>query len=261
MANRAALAVAPRFTRAVHIRRDFRDLRYRLDGYQVTPLVRQAAARIGAGLAPGSAEPAFSVVGPFGSGKSAFGLFVAHFLQRAAPARRQLLASLKADAGPLPLDAPPLLAVLVPGNNSSLRRAVLIALGEAIAGQRLRTPALGALRHALDAAAADPLLDPARAGRRPAAARRAHDGGHDRGAGALVGPAGEPGPGGLRPRRRPGRRSGGRRAARAPEPAHARLPPAPRQLHHLGGQRPRPGRAGPGCPRRAWGAGAASRPP
>ena len=30
MPDRAALAIAPRFTRAVHIRRDFRDLRYRL---------------------------------------------------------------------------------------------------------------------------------------------------------------------------------------------------------------------------------------
>ena len=82
MPDQATLAIVPRFTRAVHIRRDFRDLRYRLDGYQVTPLVRQAASRIVAGLAPGSSERAFSVVGPFGSGKSAFGLFVAHFLQR-----------------------------------------------------------------------------------------------------------------------------------------------------------------------------------
>ena len=128
MPDRAALAIAPRFTRAVHIRRDFRDLRYRLDGYQVTPLVRQLASRIVAGLEPGSADRAFSVVGPFGSGKSAFGLFVAHFLQRSPQSRRQLLASLKAsDTGALlPIDAPSLLAVLVPGNNSSLRQAVLV---------------------------------------------------------------------------------------------------------------------------------------
>ncbi len=88
-----AVAIASRFTRAVHIRRDFHDLRYRLDGYQVTPLVRQVAGRIVAGLTPGNGERAFSVVGPFGSGKSAFGLFVAHFLQRSAQSRRQLLDS------------------------------------------------------------------------------------------------------------------------------------------------------------------------
>ncbi|MBK9714550.1 MAG: hypothetical protein IPO81_25055 [Kouleothrix sp.] len=161
MPDRAALAIAARFTRAVHIQRDFHDLRYRLDGYQATPLVRQLAGRIVAGLAPGSGERAFSVVGPFGSGKSAFGLFVAHFLQRGEPSRRQLLDSLKiADTALLPLDAPSLLAVRVAGNNSSLRRAVLASLGQEL--PRLRTPALDQLRHALDAAARDPALDPGR---------------------------------------------------------------------------------------------------
>jgi hypothetical protein len=164
MPDRAVLAVALRFTRAVHIRRDFRDLRYRLDGYQVTPLVRQLAGRIVAGLEPGSAERAFSVVGPFGSGKSAFGLFVAHFLQRSPQSRRQLLASLKAsDTGAvLPIDAPSLLAVLVPGNNSSLRQAVLASLGQALDDPRLKMPELDVLRHTLDAALRDPALDPQR---------------------------------------------------------------------------------------------------
>lgn len=164
MPDRTELAVAPRFTRAIHIRRDFRDLRYRLDGYQVTPMVRQAAGRIVAGLAPDSNERAFSVVGPFGSGKSAFGLFVAHFLQRSAQSRYQLLNSLKASDATtlLPPDAPSLLAVLVPGNNSSLRQAVLMSLGEAIDAQRLKSPALDTLRSTLDAAAHDPALDPAR---------------------------------------------------------------------------------------------------
>jgi hypothetical protein len=162
MPDRTAINVAPRFNRAVHIRRDFRDLRYRLDGYQVTPLVRQAAGRIVAGLTPGRSERAFSVVGPFGSGKSAFGLFVAHYLQRGAQSRRQLLGSLKvADANTLlPLDAPSLLAVLVPGNNSSLRHAVLAGLGDALSDPRLKTPAIDQLRHTLDAAARDPALDP-----------------------------------------------------------------------------------------------------
>lgn len=135
MSDQAALVVASRFTRAIHIRRDFRDLRYRLDGYQVTPLVRQAAGRILAGLNSGNTERAFSIVGPFGSGKSAFGLFIAHFLQRREASRRQLLNSLKVidDAALLPLDAPCLLAVLVPGNNSSLRHAVLASLRESLA--------------------------------------------------------------------------------------------------------------------------------
>src|SRR5262245_51123981 len=164
MPDRAAIAVAPRFTRAVQIRRDFRDLRYRLDGYQVTPLVRQAAGRIVAGITSGSGERAFSVVGPFGSGKSAFGLFVAHFLQRSAQSRRQLLGSLKVvdAAALLPFDAPSLLAVIVPGNNSSLRLAVLAGLRETLDGQRLRTPALDQLRRTLARAEAGHGSEPVR---------------------------------------------------------------------------------------------------
>jgi hypothetical protein len=162
--SESPLAVAPRYTRAVHITRDFHDLRHRLDGYQVTPLVRQCAGRIIAGLAPGGTERAFSVVGPFGSGKSAFGLFLAHFLQRTPSSRRQLLASLKVhDAGQsLPLGAPALLAVRVAGNNASLRRAVLAALGDVLHDQRLRTPELDLLRQKLAEAREDVALDPAR---------------------------------------------------------------------------------------------------
>ncbi|MGQ9928323.1 MAG: hypothetical protein ACUVS4_15825 [Chloroflexaceae bacterium] len=167
MPEHATLAVAPRFTRSVHIKRDFRDLRYRLDGYQVTPLVMQTAARIVAGLSPGSAERAFSVVGPFGAGKSAFALFVAHFLQRRPRARRQLLNSLRVTNADtlLPIDAPSLLAVLVPGNNSSLRRAVLIALHDAVQSLRFDAHARDQLCLQLDQAARDPDLDPDRVAR------------------------------------------------------------------------------------------------
>lgn len=174
MPEHSLLAVVPRFTRAIHIKRDFRDLRYRLDGYQVTPLVRQAAGRIIAGLADGITERAFSVVGPFGSGKSAFGLFVAHFLQRTEQGRRQLLGSLKVPPGDplLPLDTPSLLSVLVPGNNSSLRRAVLAGLRDTLEASRLRTPALDQLRLVIAAAVQEPALDPGRVAELVATAAR-----------------------------------------------------------------------------------------
>ena len=164
MPDHATLAVAPRYTRAVHIRRDFRDLRYRLDGYQVTALVRQAAARVLAGLAPGASERAFSIVGPFGSGKSAFGLFLAHYLQRSPKSRRQLLGSLGATDAEAALwaDAPTLLAVLVPGNNSALRHAVLESLHETLTRHLPRGPAAEQLLHELDAARQSTALDPQR---------------------------------------------------------------------------------------------------
>ena len=160
------LSVAPRFTRAVHIQRDFRDLRHRLDGYQLTPLVRQATGRILAGLEPGSTERAFSIVGPFGAGKSAFALFLGHYVERSPESRQQLLSSLKPAEGiePLPLDPPSLLAVPVAGNNSALRAALLLALSTALKRQRtrLRGPAVEALLKELQRSATSPDLDPQR---------------------------------------------------------------------------------------------------
>lgn len=161
MPDHTTLAIAPRFTRAVHIKRDFHDLRYRLDDYQLTPLARQTASRIIDGLAPASNERAFSLVGPFGSGKSAFGLFIAHFLQRGERSRQQLLHSLNAGETALPLDVPELLAVLVPGNNQSLRHAILASLAEALADSRLHTPELDRLRILVANAMEKPDLDPA----------------------------------------------------------------------------------------------------
>ncbi|RRR65586.1 MAG: hypothetical protein EI684_22670 [Candidatus Viridilinea halotolerans] len=164
MSEQPPITVAPRFTRAIHIRRDFREQRNQLDGYQVTPLVRQAAGRIIAGLAPDGAERAFSIVGPFGAGKSAFGLFVAHFLQRTDAMRRDLLSALKVQdaAELLPVNAPSLLAVLVPGNNCSLRTAVIEALSEALDGAGICAQALVGLRQNLAAAAVGHAPDPGR---------------------------------------------------------------------------------------------------
>lgn len=159
-----ALRVTPRFTRSVHICRDFRDLRFRLDGYHVTGLVRQTAGRIIAGLNANATERAFSVIGPFGAGKSAFGLFLAHFLQRRPAARHRLLTSLGVTVPDplLPLDIPTLLAVRVPGNHASLRQALLHALSEALAGLS-RSPSIATLRGTIESARNDPTLDPARA--------------------------------------------------------------------------------------------------
>ncbi|GAB4111778.1 MAG: hypothetical protein Fur005_06550 [Roseiflexaceae bacterium] len=158
----ALLQVAARFTRAIHIQRDFHDLRHRLDGYQVTPLVHQTAGRVLQQLVTPSRERAFSVIGSFGTGKSAFGLFLAHFLQRREGSRRQLLDSLGV-ADPdqlLPLNAPTLLAVLVPGNNASLRHAILQQLRAALNDSHLSSAALDPLRQQIDAACVSAALEP-----------------------------------------------------------------------------------------------------
>ncbi|MEJ5345426.1 MAG: hypothetical protein WHS83_11005 [Chloroflexus sp.] len=148
------ISVSTRFTRAVHIRRDFHDLRHRLDGYLVTPLVQQTATRIFRALDPNSRERAFSIIGPFGAGKSAFALFLAHFLQRHPHSRYQLLSSLHADAQAFPVDSPSLLAILVPGNNTSLRYAVIQALIDALQRTYIKVPDF--VRSAANATSLDP---------------------------------------------------------------------------------------------------------
>ncbi len=134
------ISISSRFTRSVHIHHDFRDLRHRLDGYVVTPLVQQTTIRILRGLHPENRERAFSIIGPFGAGKSAFALFLAHFLQRDVRSRHLLLSSLHADRNAFPVDVPSLLAVTVPGNNTSLRYAIVQALVDALKRSRIRIP-------------------------------------------------------------------------------------------------------------------------
>ncbi|RRR74790.1 MAG: hypothetical protein EI684_06230 [Candidatus Viridilinea halotolerans] len=142
--------------------RDFRNLRHQLAGYQLTPLVRQTALRILAGLDAAASERAFALVGHAGAGKSAFALFLAHYLQRSPSRRLQLLTSLGFAEVALPLDAPQLLAVPVTYGQSSLHPAVLLALREALQclKPRLRGPEATALLAALARDAAAVRIDP-----------------------------------------------------------------------------------------------------
>ncbi len=128
------LPVAARYTRSVHIARDFGTTPRALAGYQATPLVLQTLERICTGLHPDSSARAFSLVGVYGTGKSAFGLFLAHYLG-STPARRRALIATHAATNELARfthDGPPLLPVLVSGNHRSLRHALLAALRDAL---------------------------------------------------------------------------------------------------------------------------------
>jgi hypothetical protein len=79
-----------RFFRSIRLERDFED-REALVGYTFTPQVRQILMRIEEGLQPTGTERAFTLTGPYGSGKSAFALFLAHLLK--APSSRENPAS------------------------------------------------------------------------------------------------------------------------------------------------------------------------
>ena len=74
------VAVRRRYVRSVDLARDIDDPEA-LDGYVVNPSVRDAATRILAGLSVRSRQRAFRIVGPYGAGKSAFGVFLAQLLK------------------------------------------------------------------------------------------------------------------------------------------------------------------------------------
>lgn len=67
------------FFRSIRLERDFHDSRA-LEGYSPTPQVRQVLSRIAESLQPSSTERAWTLTGPYGTGKSAFALFLAHLL-------------------------------------------------------------------------------------------------------------------------------------------------------------------------------------
>ena len=74
------IAIGRRYVRAVDILRDLDDPQA-LEGYVLTPSVRDGLRRVLGGLGKGSSQRAFRVTGPYGSGKSSFGLLVARLFQ------------------------------------------------------------------------------------------------------------------------------------------------------------------------------------
>ncbi len=70
------VSVGRRYLRAVDMERDLLDPDA-LEGYILTPSVRDGLERVVIGLDRGSSQRAFRVTGPYGSGKSSFGLLLA----------------------------------------------------------------------------------------------------------------------------------------------------------------------------------------
>jgi hypothetical protein len=70
--------IETRFLRSVHLERDFQDPSA-LSNYIVTDFVRVCTERIANGLKPHSGQRAWRLTGNYGSGKSSFALFLAHW--------------------------------------------------------------------------------------------------------------------------------------------------------------------------------------
>ena len=73
--------VRRRFHRSVHLERDFYNTKENvLDGYILTVTAREMLSRVISTLENGTASKAWSITGPYGSGKSAFALYAAKLL-------------------------------------------------------------------------------------------------------------------------------------------------------------------------------------
>ena len=87
--------VKGRFRRSVHLERDFYT-ENALDGYVLTATARETLSRVVSTLENEAASKAWSLTGPYGSGKSAFALFAAKLLgDPDAPTTRQALEVLR----------------------------------------------------------------------------------------------------------------------------------------------------------------------
>ncbi|MBA3471423.1 MAG: BREX system Lon protease-like protein BrxL [Herpetosiphonaceae bacterium] len=152
--------IAPRYLRSINLQRDYSEQQIGLAGYQATPLVLQTITRITQTM--NHPTRAFSLIGPYGVGKSAFGVFLAHYFSRDPKGRTQLVQQ-HAVAG-VPSDfshgAPVLHPILVGGNNTSLRQAILHNAVQSLAQLNYHTVELKALSATMQEAAEDPNIDP-----------------------------------------------------------------------------------------------------
>lgn len=84
--------VKGRFRRSVHLERDFYTDENLLEGYVVTVTALEMLERVVSALENGESSKAWSLTGPYGSGKSAFALFTANLIgSSASPIKGQAL--------------------------------------------------------------------------------------------------------------------------------------------------------------------------
>ncbi len=129
-----------RFLRSAHLERDFKDPEA-LSGYVLTPQSKEYLERLAGGLKPQSGQRAWRITGDYGSGKSSFGLVLAHLLSEkrfVIPARLQKAIKFEN----LGTTEPRLFPVLITGSREALSIAIVRSLYEALTElcARGRTP-------------------------------------------------------------------------------------------------------------------------
>ena len=125
--------VRARYRRAMNLERDA-DQGDALAGYLVTPVVRRALRRVVSGLENGTTERAWSLTGPYGSGKTAFAVFLTSLLGQESAARRHVRRVL-GENDPSQLRALPkkaLVPIVLTGERASLDLLLVRALKRAL---------------------------------------------------------------------------------------------------------------------------------
>jgi len=134
--------VRSRYRRSVSLVRDWADDRELL-GYILTPSGRALLERIASSLSGTTAARCWSVIGPYGSGKSAFALFVAKVLSLDANRRSAILSLLEIEHEPVwerlfgkggsLSKRSGLLPIVVGGRRESINGALVASLSRALA--------------------------------------------------------------------------------------------------------------------------------
>ena len=126
------VSIRGQFQRSVHLARDFYGARD-LSGYVVTAKARDLTMRLGEALRTQGSTRAWSLTGPYGGGKSAFALFVAHLL-RGRVGALELLRETDAEIAHRFQESLPgaFCPVLVVGSRRPLQQALLFGLADAL---------------------------------------------------------------------------------------------------------------------------------
>ena len=143
------------YTRSINLPRDQENLEL-VRAYLPTSRAIQALERVAAGLPPGSRQRALALIGPYGSGKSAFALFLAALLAPPASAAHQAALAilhrtqpeLAERFQPTPIHSRGFLRVPINGIPDSLARQLLLALALAVEQNGFTKAEIGALREA-----------------------------------------------------------------------------------------------------------------
>ena len=123
--------VGRRFQRSVNLDRDTGSPDA-LNGYVVTPAVRRVLSQITDGLGDVAGDRAWSLVGPYGSGKSAFAVFLADLLSPSGSAGAEAARRLLNGSGEIDLPRQPLYPAVLTAERAPLDTLLLKSLGSTL---------------------------------------------------------------------------------------------------------------------------------